>query len=226
MSLSTCLCTSKHNPVGVKDATFSVNSGSIITGGGHFWILFGTQTTTKLDNMNRAACTLTQWLKKKAKTGWCQSHQHVWADTSWVTLYCLPAKAAVWAGCGTTEDKDVLHVVFTLPWRLLLVLYVWKWECEVAARLRRPKIKRRGYLCTWHLQAGGGVHLLSFLPSASPAILWMFNTFYAFNLGLDNCKGAKGECDFSNTQILLSLSRRWFHFSVNSIMAETRPSPR
>lgn len=104
------------------------------------------------------------------KNGWCQSYRHVRADTSWVTHCCLQARAAVLASYGTTatEDKDSLHVVFTQPWRLLLVLCVWKWECEVAVRLHRPKIKRRSFLVflhIWHLLE----FTLSFFPTAAPA---------------------------------------------------------
>lgn len=110
--------------------------------------------------------------------------RHVWADTSWVTHCCSQARAAVLASYATTatEDKDSLHVVFTQPWRLLLVLCVWKWECEVAVRPHQPKIKHRSYLHTWHLLE----FTLSFFPKHTMCV------YYPFNLGWDNCKGAKG----------------------------------
>lgn len=101
------------------------------------------------------------------QVGWCQCHWHVWPDTSWVTRRCLQAGAAVLASYDTaaTEDKDGLHVVFIQPLRLLLVLCVWKWECEVAVRRHGRKIKRGGYLQTWHLLE----FTLSFFPTNAPA---------------------------------------------------------
>lgn len=118
---------------------------------------------------------------KKKKKVWCQSHGHVCADTSWVTRCCLQASASVLVSYSTaaTEDKDSLHVVFTQPWRLLLVLCVWKWECEVAVRRHRPKIKRRSYLHTWHLLE----FTLSFFPTAVHVYVC-----YPPSSGWDNCR--------------------------------------
>lgn len=139
------------------------------------------------------------------KNGWCQSRRHVRADTSWVTHCCLQARAAVLASYGTaaTEDKDSLHVVFTQPWRLLLVLCVWKWECEVAVRLHLPKIKRRSFWVFFTHLTFTGVYAV-FLSHCCSSTLCMYTFPILSIFGWDNCKGARVQCDFCNEQILIS----------------------
>lgn len=123
--------------------------------------------------------------------GWCHSHRHVWADTSWVTHCCLQAKVAcrvskLWyhSHRGQRQPSSGVHSALEATSGFVCL------EMRIWGGSETPSTQNQIQELFTHLTFTGVVRCLSF-PLLLQHMMHVYVS-YPFNLRWDNCKGSKG----------------------------------